>query len=37
VPAKAFAADTEINNLTFTDDGAFIGFVAGQRLNLLQV
>jgi WD repeat-containing protein 68 len=37
LPAKAWTAETEVNNLAFSDSGEFVGCVSGQKLSVLQV
>ncbi|ORY33037.1 WD40-repeat-containing domain protein [Naematelia encephala] len=36
-PSRAWSADSELNNLTFSDDGQWIGCVSGSKLSVLHV
>lgn len=37
LPTKAWTADSEVNNLAFTDKGDWVGAVSGQKLSVLQM
>jgi len=37
LPIKAWTAETEVNNLAFSDTGDYVGCVSGQRLSVLKV
>lgn len=36
-PSKGWTADSEINNLAFSDDGDLLGCVSGSKLHVLRV
>ncbi|CAD6573357.1 MAG: hypothetical protein TREMPRED_000785 [Tremellales sp. Tagirdzhanova-0007] len=37
LPVKAWTAETEVNNLAFSDLGDYVGCVSGQKLSVLRV
>ena len=36
LPSKSWTADTEVNNLAFSDSGEWLGCVSGSKLNVLR-